>query len=125
MAASRPVFTENFSKNLEALREFCAASGDDDAFERIWKRFLYEVLPTLRRMPRTGRPFLEHSVRSRKARTLVARLRARVRSGDELRELVLGDFLILYLLRGRQLVFLAIKHHRQLSFDLGRFWALP
>jgi hypothetical protein len=34
----------------------------------------------------------------------------------------MDDYLLLYLVRGRQIVFLWIKHHRQLSFDLQGFW---
>jgi hypothetical protein len=29
---------------------------------------------------------------------------------------------VLYAVRGNQIDLLAIKHHRQLSFDLKRFW---
>jgi hypothetical protein len=36
--------------------------------------------------------------------------------------MILQDYVALYLLRGDRVVFLSIKHHRQLSFDLGRFW---
>ena len=41
---------------------------------------------------------------------------------DELREFIVDDYIVLYLLRAGQVVFLFIKHHRQLSFDLMRFW---
>jgi hypothetical protein len=29
---------------------------------------------------------------------------------------------VLYLVHQGQVIFLAVKHHRQLSFDLKRFW---
>jgi hypothetical protein len=32
------------------------------------------------------------------------------------------DYIVLYLVRRRRLYFLAIKHHRQLSFDFRRLW---
>jgi hypothetical protein len=35
---------------------------------------------------------------------------------------VVDDYPALYLVRGREIIFLAIKHHRQLSFDLRRLW---
>jgi hypothetical protein len=41
---------------------------------------------------------------------------------DDLRECIVDEYLILYLLREKQIVFLSIKRHRQLSFDLKRFW---
>jgi hypothetical protein len=46
----------------------------------------------------------------------------RLKKSDELREFVVDDYLVLYLLRGKRVVFLSVKHHRQLSFDLKRFW---
>ncbi len=51
------------------------------------------------------------------------RLKTLLRGEDELREFVIDDCVVLYLLRRRRLIFLAVKHHRQLSFDLRRFWA--
>jgi len=42
---------------------------------------------------------------------------------SELREYILGDYLVLYLVEANDVTLLAIKHHRQLSFDLPMFWA--
>ena len=56
------------------------------------------------------------------ARTLVRKLRRRMESSDDLRECLMDEYLLLYLVRGERIVFLAIKHHRQLSFDLKSFW---
>jgi len=52
------------------------------------------------------------------------KLKALLKKDHELREFVLDDYLVLYLLQSRQVIFLSIKHHRQLSFDLRRFWSL-
>jgi len=49
-------------------------------------------------------------------------LRSRLAKSDDLREYIVDDYLFLYLLRATRVVFLSIKHHRQLSFDLKRFW---
>lgn len=35
---------------------------------------------------------------------------------------ILDEYLLLYFIRKNQAIFLSIKHHRQLSFDLHRFW---
>jgi hypothetical protein len=32
------------------------------------------------------------------------------------------QYFLLYLVRRSQVIFLSIKHHRRLSFDLHRFW---
>ena len=53
---------------------------------------------------------------------MVKRLRRRLEQADDLREFIADDYLILYLVRGERIIFLSIKHHRQLSFDLKRFW---
>ncbi len=53
---------------------------------------------------------------------MVKRLRRRLEQADDLREFIADDYLLLYLVRGERIMFLSIKHHRQLSFDLKRFW---
>ncbi len=45
-----------------------------------------------------------------------------LRAGDEVREFTVDDYVVLYLVRGSRLYFLAIKHRRQLSFDLSCHW---
>jgi plasmid stabilization system protein ParE len=116
-----PVFTENFLSNLDAIEAFLKPEGQA-AFGRLLDRLFDDIVPMLTRFPDTGRPLLRHPVRSREARTLVRKLRSLMSSTDEIREFVVDDYLILYLRRRKRLIFLAIKHHRQLSFDLLRFW---
>lgn len=41
---------------------------------------------------------------------------------DELREYLMPDYLLLYLRQDMAIYLLAIKHHRQLSFDFDRHW---
>lgn len=117
-----PVFTENFTRNLDAIETFLKPEGAA-VFRRLLDRLFDDIIPLLTRYPHTGRVFLQHPVRSREARTLVRTLSALLRQRDDLLEFVVDDYLALYLLRGKEIIFLAIKHHRQLSFDLRRFWA--
>lgn len=121
-ARLRPLFTENFAVNLDSIRLFLEPEGRL-AFRRLINRLFQDIVPALCRFPRSGRLFLAHAVRSVEARALVDRLRALLKADDDLREFVLDDYLILYLVRQNRIVFLAIKHHRQLSFDLRRLWA--
>ena len=123
MADSRraPVFTENFSLNLDAIRLFLEPEGRA-AFERLLDRLFDDIVPMLCRYSQSGRIFLQHPIRSMEARSLSRKLKTFLKKGDELREFILDDYLVLYLLRNRQVIFLSIKHHRQLSFDLRRFW---
>ena len=117
----RPFFTENFAVNLDAIRLFLEPEGEP-AFQRLIDRLFGDIVPTLRRFPQSGRPFLAHAVRSSQARVLVNRLKALLNKNDDLREFIVDDYIILYLIRENRLIFLAIKHHRQLSFDLKRLW---
>jgi plasmid stabilization system protein ParE len=121
MAAKRPVFTENFSANLTAIEAFLEPEGAA-AFRRLLERLFDDVIPTLCRFPLAGRSFLAHTIQSTKVKTLVRKLHGKLRKSDDLREFIVDDYLLLYLVRGERLVFLSIKHHRQLSFDLRRFW---
>ena len=121
MAGKRPRFTENFSANLIAIEEFVAPHSRT-AFHRLLDRLFDEVIPTLCRFPQSGRSFLTCTVKSAKAKTLTKALTKLFNKEDDLREFIMDDYLVLYLVRRHQVVFLAVKHHRQLSFDLRRFW---
>ena len=74
------------------------------------------------RFPQSGRSFLAHTLKSEKAKSLTKALHKLLNKEDDLRKFVMDDYLVLYLVRPHQVVFLAVKHHRQLSFDLTRFW---
>ena len=117
----RPFFTENFAANLDAVRVFLEPEGRS-AFRRLLDRLFDEVVPNLSRFPQSGRFFLGSGIRSVEAQTLARRLKAGLRKRDDLREFIVDDYLILYLVRGNRLYFLAIKHHRQLSFNLKLLW---
>ena len=121
MAAKRPVFTENFSANLTHIREFLGPDARR-AFQRLLARLFDETVPTLCEFLQPGRKFLTRPLWSAKAGTLEKKLRSSLRKGDDLRELIVDEHLVLYLIRGNRLVFLSIKHHRQLSLDLQGFW---
>jgi len=121
MAGKRPRFTENFSGNLTAVEEFVAPHSRT-AFHRFLDHLFDDVIPTLCRFPQSGRSFLTREVKSTKAMALTKDLRKLLNKEDDLREFVTDDYLVLYLVRRDQVIFLAVKHHRQLSFDLTRFW---
>ena len=122
MAAKRPLFTENFSTNLGDIENFLGAEGAG-YFEELFNRLTDEIVPHVCRFPLSGRSFLERSIHTTQAERLAQRLRRRLKKGDDIRELIVDDFLVLYLVRGERIVFLSIKHHRQLSYDLRTFWS--
>jgi plasmid stabilization system protein ParE len=121
MASKRPLFAENFSANLTDIETFLADEGSV-FLKRLLKKLVEETVPMLCRFPLSGRSFFERSIQTTQALELVGRMKGRLRKGDDVRELIVDDYLILYLVRGDQIVFLSIKHHRQLSYDLKLFW---
>ncbi|MGQ0667892.1 MAG: type II toxin-antitoxin system RelE/ParE family toxin [Nitrospiraceae bacterium] len=121
MAGKRPRFTENFSANLTSIEKFIGLHSRT-AFPRFLDRLLNDIIPTLCRFPQSGRSFLSREVRSMKVQIRTKDLRKLLPKGADLREFIMDDYLVLYLIRQNQVIFLAIKHHRQLSFDLKQFW---
>ena len=121
MAGKRPIFTQNFSANLLAIQAFLGSEGHKP-FQRFLDRLFDDIVPQLCRFPKSGRSFLAHTIHSSEAKSFAKKLRTRLNREDDLREYIVDEYLVLNLLRGNHLVFLSVKHHRQLSFDLKRFW---
>ncbi len=92
------------------------------AFDRLLSKLFDETIPTLCRFPESGRAFLNRAIKSTKVEELVKRLRRLIKKDNILRECLLEDHPVLYLVRQNTIVFLSVKHHRQLSFDLTHFW---
>jgi plasmid stabilization system protein ParE len=119
---SQLFFTENFTENLDKIQGFLSVEGRS-AFQRLLNRLFDDICPQISRFPLSGRSFLGHHAGSAEAEKLFERLQKRLRPGDNLREFVVDDYVVLYLVRRTRIYFIAIKHHRQLSFDLRRFWS--
>ena len=124
MAGKRriPVFTDNFLRNLDAIQSFLGREGDH-LFKHLLDRLLDDIVPLLLRYPQSGRFFPAHPARSLESKALLRKLKAKMKKGNDLREWVIEDYLILYLPYETRVVFISIKHHRQLSFDFLRFWS--
>ena len=115
--------TANFERNLASIEAFCAEAGAPRAFEALLDELLDTVIPNLERFPGMGRPFLERPAHSVEVATAQAKLRAKLGEG-ELREYLLMTTLVLYVRFDATIHLLAIKHHRQLSFDFDHLWAV-
>ena len=114
--------TRNFDRNLEAIREFLTELDAPAAFELLLDQLFDEIIPALAEFPDLGADFFRHPERSREARTRAVQLRRRLGPDTSLRELIHGDFLLLYAHRREEIFLLAIRHHRQLSFELLEHW---
>ena len=121
MADKRPIFSENSSANLADIESFLEDEGSG-YFLQFFHRLVDEVVPTLCRFPLSGRSFLERAIVSAQALHTAERMTGFLQEADDLREFIQGEYLLLYLVRGNQIVFLSVKHHQQLSYDLHRFW---
>ena len=119
---SRLFFTDNFAANLDEIQSFLSVEGRS-AFQRLLTRLFSDICSQVSRFPLSGRPFMGHHAGSSEAAQLIERVREKLRAGDELREFVVDDYVVLYLIRRTRIYFIAIKHPRQLSFDLRRFWS--
>lgn len=122
-------FTANFEANLASIAAFWEERNAPHAYSSLLDELGTTVIGNLERHPRIGRNFFARSAHSSQAQDRVVALRSRF--GDtEVREYLSGDCLLLYCLvaepaphtPGLTAHLLAIKHHRQLSFDFEGFW---
>ena len=120
-------FTANFERNLEDIEHFLTEQEAPQTFDGLLDELLETVIPNLEQFPEMGRPFMARQPRSVETTNALAKLRTKL-SGlnqemDALREYVLKDYLLLYvLIDGATIYMLAIRHQRQLSFDFEGHW---
>lgn len=122
MARERRVrLTRSFERNLDEIRDFLAAADASSAFEDLVTRLLEEIIPSLQRFPEMGTDFLARAPLSAQGLVRFERA-AKLAAGAPVRQLIDGDYLVLYLVQDESIDLLAIRHHRQLSFDLRGHW---
>lgn len=114
--------SRHFAENLDTIKEFLLDSDAPEAFSPLLDDLFEEAIPALENYPDLGTDFFRRRPSSREADDLQTRLSKRLGSQTMLRELVRGDYLILYARGDHDIYLLAIKHHRQLSFDFPEFW---
>jgi hypothetical protein len=117
-------FTENLTGNLRNVETFWDENQFAQGFDRLVDELTDSVVPILKHHPRMGRNFLQRQPRSVDAVARAQKIDALLRTLDtdtvraEVREYVMTDYLLLYALVGDLIYLLAIKHHKQLSFDI-------
>jgi plasmid stabilization system protein ParE len=114
--------TAHFERSLEAIKSFLAEADALQAYDRLLDELVDTLIPNLERFPAMGRNFLERPAGSVEAVNALERLQARLQGG-ELREYLLADYLVLYARFDTEIYLLAIKHHRQLSFDFQSWYS--
>jgi len=113
--------TAHFERNLEAIESFLAEADALPAYDHLLDELLDTLIPNLERFPSMGRSFLERPAGSVEALNALERLRTKL-LGGELREYLLEDYLVLYARLDTEIYLLAIRHHRQLSFDFQAWY---
>ena len=116
-------FTRNFERNLDEIEAFLTQAEVPDAFDRLLEELSEQVIPMLERHPDIGRDYLARSADSIEAqlkREVVIELLNALGDSGSIREYVLTHYLILYARLPETIHLLAIRHQRQLAFDLGR-----
>jgi len=114
--------TENFQRNLDGIQAFLAQHDARAAFDQLLADLFETIIPNLESFPEIGFDFLGRVPQSKEGRLRLERLQRRLGPSTLLRELIAGDYLILYAQRDLDVFLLAIKHHFQLSFDLKGHW---
>lgn len=113
--------TGNFERNLDSIQQFLVTHDAPLAFDALLDELFGTVLSNLERFPLIGGDFMARQPRAVEGINLHEALQAQLGTA-QIREYVHGDYLLLYALLEENIYLLAIKHHRQLSFDLNTFW---
>lgn len=113
--------TGNFERNLDSIPQFLASNDAPFAFDALLDELFGTVLSNLERFPLIGGDFMTRRPRAVEGINLHEALQSKL-GAAQIREVVHGDYLLLYALFEEKIYLLAIKHHRQLSFDLNAFW---
>ncbi|KON79663.1 type II toxin-antitoxin system RelE/ParE family toxin [Azoarcus sp. PA01] len=130
--------TRNFEHNLDEIERFLTeADAGGASFDDLLDMLANVVVPHLERHPDLGRDFLARPALSIEAEARVEKLtrqlsvltaKADERPDDQpadrpsLREYVMAHYVVLYVHVGDRVHLLAIRHHRQLSFDFDALW---
>jgi plasmid stabilization system protein ParE len=118
-------YTENFTANLQEIAGFWDEREYPAGFDALLAELLNPVIPNLMHHPRMGRHFSNRQPQSVDGLARVQKMEALLKTlgtrsdAPEVREYVMTDYLLLYLLSGTTIHLLAIKHHKQLAFDFA------
>lgn len=113
MTRRKVVATANFQRNLDGLEAF--RTDHPEGFGRALQRLHGDVLPLLRQQAHAGRPFDRGQLTPR---PIIERIKSRL-GGGVLREHLVGEYLLLYLVTERRVVLMAMRHQRELGYDFG------
>ncbi len=105
------------------IEAFWEANHYPQGFDQLVDELNERTIANLQNHPRMGRSFLQRQPTSVRAKASAEQLQAPLRTLNtathtaDIREYVMTDYLLLYALTGDTIDLLAIKHHKQLSFN--------
>ena len=118
--------TANFERNLADIERFLTEAEAPQADDALLDELLDTLIPNLERFPGIERPFLAHAARSVETTNALEALRAKLSvltpDPEALRDYILDHYLVLYAQIDGNHYLLAIRHHRELSFDFQSHW---
>ncbi|AFK64458.1 hypothetical protein TKWG_24515 [Advenella kashmirensis WT001] len=118
--------TAHFERNLEQIEAFLLETEAPQTFDALLDELTDTIIPNLARFPHMGRVFSARPARSVEVANGIERLSAQfdviANSGDQLREYVMSNYLLLYATINTTVYLLSIRHQRQLSFDFANHW---
>jgi plasmid stabilization system protein ParE len=113
--------TANFRRTLDNIDAFLQEAGTADAFVPLLRDLFDTVIPNLERFPEMGHDLFAQPAGSVEVAHGLERLHI-LRASLRVREYVLPPYLLLYATDEEAVHLLAIRHHRQLSFDFAGLW---
>lgn len=113
--------TDHFMACMATLETFLDEAGAQQAYDALLVQLQEVIVPNLEQHPQMGRALLQRPLHSIETTRKVEALRARHGNVD-IREYITGDYLILYTHTDNVTDLLSIRHHKQLSYELGMFW---
>ena len=117
--------TTSFLERLQSIEAFLTEAGATPSYDKLLGGLRSKVIPNLSRFPRMGRRYLDQPPQS--AEALVQLTALPLGAADALRQLLHGDYLILYTVpENKKIVYLlSIRHHRQLAFKFAQPESFP
>jgi len=113
--------TAHFRQNLADIEDFLSATQAAHAFDELLDELADKVIPNLENFPGMGRDFMTRSPGSVEVVQGLSALQ-KLGASLELREYIFPPYAMLYAASGQIAYLLAIRHHRQLSFDFAGLW---
>jgi len=112
--------TTAFEQKLIEIEAFLAEAGNTKAFDDLLADLADTIIPNLEQFPAMGRTFFGRPAESVESAIGVDRLTDALNAlgqASELREIVTAQYVILYAVVAGTVFLLAVRHHRQLSFN--------